>query len=1723
MASYLIVAGHLPESVLPVTLYSFSAGLTQSIGPVSVFHISTEEADPALPSAVQDLNLLSGFAGTEAPWFRPSFSYTLWQPELSFQSDIIEDPDASQGEPLRLLTSALYGSPCTELPHDALSVQWAMTALLHTEPEQWSQFLTSVRSVPEDEQVRIMVALDLCDDEGTGIAFALVRALRAAFPGENAPLIAFSFLSNITGADDPDRRSAIRDRLRTVSDQELVRPKNSRTTSGADMAWLFGLPASCRVSVPDGSPVTVAFARVCARFFSSQDTPDSGYHTVSVPGILSWDALGDQAMNAVAFFRASVWLLTDLLPAVKSYLDKPSPLLSLAPSPKNALFRKLTQNTSKAAQSELKEQIATLTRVLSAILVRFCAFVRALPDCMRDPVAASELWTAMVNACGEAVTLGASYDVAHTMAVEAGLDKVMPVHRGSMADTEEERSQRRLNETASRLSNLENKRSELMTRAGGFRARQALEDCLHQCISARDAVEKQYKIIISRPDKDNESVLQAAARLRSLNAAVDRTRRDLRQASSFAVLSAEPSPKASAVSPWSGQLLDPVLAPELYHFLTEPDRKDDAARKLRDELPRLISGYNGSDTKTLLRAVAAACIPDPVSPFSALLTAVRGVALTEAGTFRPVDSEAVKSAVPPIPLLPDLTFEGDPPADAPLRDRVLAPAAEDPTGARRGLLAMLLLMQYRRRASDDPSVIRHTLRPQDGAAIAAWLEANISPFAEIISLQRGPDEFPMALILPGKELRVLSVPVPAVSLIPSFVLWFDRGVRSFVDPCVYLSESGRTLLTEQLTRLRSLMKPADYPSMTDFLSAFHRDIMNRLGTRSTGKASRLSARLKAACGLPGLKFWPDVCKTEIIYEKGLKEDLICACLSGLDHVPAPESPVSGEVLYTRNDIPFARESASSLFEPVGHPEEEETLDGLESECKILLRSSDTYHENLRKKLKALTEKYPDADASAASVAASLLSEADEPVHETVTEFAYPWADPQSAAYRTILSEALSPLPIDGCEDPFSQKLAVIPRQGYNILGDTLVSGQCVLPLPFNGDATSEILTDAVLPPFSPAFASLLCENEKGRLLLTQDMLSFAREGESIQVSILLHAAFDVRLTRTYTEDQIVYLYSDDIPTLSVWPAVPFASQAWKAYFSFAHMQDPLSLSILSEGRVIPVPRDDQRWGIKTEYCPSCYLLEHNGVSLAACPNLLPSYEVQPSHRECVCVDYGSSGISVVLTSEADTRPLNGTVMVRTLLRHPQKTPDILRNEFLPALPVTPIFPAADRIFRNAVNQDPVPFVDGTILMPSSLKDLADIDAENLYASMKWGNSKGRSSDLCLHQVMLLAAFEARVAGASSLCWRFAIPDGMAAEGRSTLVAHLRHLAQSVSAESGLPAPQDQPQAGFVSESEASGAYFRFCMPERTQAGFMILDIGSCSSDLTLFLRGHDYAVRCNQMHLGIQYMLLPSILADPALLQKDYGTLPDETLQQDLSMLTELFTAAQTDAAALRKAGLALDTFIADHSGFLRQVLSSEPMGCQVTRSGSLLLLGFAWLMTLAGVLLFQLASDPLNNDFLPDQFPFFLSGRGSGLLESMTESTRGRLRQFLCLCKNSRVSTIPLCYSTEKKMEIAFGLSRPEFVSDTVPVSAAPSIALPVKPYDLICYFLLSFLQSFPGAATGLFPGWFSGDPWHPLTEKAERAIDATVSACFAPVETPRPFDSLVSCLSGLLEAARL
>ena len=432
---------------------------------------------------------------------------------------------------------------------------------------------------------------------------------------------------------------------------------------------------------------------------------------------------------------------------------------------------------------------------------------------------------------------------------------------------------------------------------------------------------------------------------------------------------------------------------------------------------------------------------------------------------------------------------------------------------------------------------------------------------------------------------------------------------------------------------------------------------------------------------------------------------------------------------------------------------------------------------------------------------------------------------------------------------------------------------------------------------------------------------------------------------------------------------------------------------------------------------------------------------------------------------------------------------------------------------------PLPFEDGIVLMSSDLQDVLSIPSGALYTCLKWEEEKGRSVTLCLHQIMLMAALQARSDGASALSWRFSVPDEMAKAGRERLVTLFASLAEQVNRESGFSLPDKQPLTTFAPESSALGAYFRFCASEDTRGGFMVLDIGACTADISLFLRGREQAVRTCQIPLGIHYMILPALLRDPDLLRRELSFIGDPGFQQDLLLLERIIRNAKADPSALRHSRLALDNFIADRYAFILPGLLQSPATGLPTKLGSVLLLHFSFLMMLSGLILLQIAADPQKNDFLPEQMSLCLSGRGSLLPEYLPDHYKTSLWHFLTMFRNRRVASLSLLFSSEKKMEIPVGLSCLQTVSADLPPASAVPAAVSVRPEELLPRFVLQFAKEFPASTDILFHGFFTGDFYHPFSEYGESVISEAIAQSFTEQTALRPFDSLSAWIGSLLE----
>ena len=1719
MKSFFLPIGQSAGASLTTVVSAMSCGAALPVTGLDIMYITDRDVDPVLPPLIRDLNqadILLSHPDNRC-LFPSSFYFESFRPELPSVQSLSKD------KPSEALLTALRGKGIPlSYKTDREAVEWAFSAMLSDAGSNAAApFHTWIRKVLDcqsaGEAFRIAVSCDFSDPFSAGVAFAVLRYLSDSIKVDPS-CIALFCLGSGSDFHPVFRAETSTASLHALASQNLIATPDRPGSACADSVWLLAMPSSLVYTDESLRVQYAVFTRQLSRFFSEKKKPAPGLHTVNLPGILTLQSLGDEAPGFAAFVHASTWLLSDLIPAYRLYCEHPAALRSLAPNTRNGLFRKLLQGS--ANDPEQAESITVLERALRAVLSEILALLRFLPDPLRLAEVSDPLWQQIVDACGRTVTVASEYDVSLAEAEEGGFLGIKPVHRVSMADTVEERADRRLEEIADQLKDEEASRNRLF-KSSGFWAVHALRDCRKHC---QDALVRARDQLNGKNEDDRLSAAALSRRVRLLEAAVSRCDADLADPDLITVVAQDTSGSPYGLKPFAGQILNTEAAEMLSRLVNPSDSAPESVRKETMALmSSLLYGFTLSDTKTLFRKLLSSCKPDSSrNPFVQLVLSALNISREETFSLRFLSA----GSVPPIPLLSDLRPSATPlltvSALLPLLPEKPTEEA-DPDSEKRGLLATLILRQYRRRSSDEAALSIDRYSSGDSSVLHAWLSSQSSDCVWILSLGQEDSRLPFALILPGRNLIPARITPSHVAFLPAFAApWFDPDRLSFKDPCSLLGEENRTVLLDRLRAISDKLPSDRSDCLSAFLKSFILDLEK--SAENFSLPDQMDLRLRSAFGLRTLPaFQPVLLRKTCSFEQSLVTDDIAAMLTGQSSFAPFSAPIPEDIVYFYKDIPFARENSRLLLEAIPLPAEKWILTLLDQECRTLSRASDDYHDALVRELSLLLERYPEALPEARKIACDLLNQAKAPVSETETELVWPW-DMKSPSVLTILTESLGqPLAVSALQ-PFSDLLALFPARGNEVIGDSIMASMCLLPLqtiPNDQDNVPSPLPDAVLPPFSADLCNALCRLPEGKTQIRPGLLSFERsENHSIRVILILEGSFTVRMIREYTEEEIIHLYSHDIPTLAVWPNLPFAQEDWRAYFIFASMPASIGMNTFNAaGETLTCEAGGERAVVRSGSFPLSFSFSQNGRSIGSLPNLLPFPVIDKQETYTACVDFGSVGTSVVFSVGHQRRPMQGPTLVRTLINNPAASRDLLRKEFLPAVPVSALLPTASRLFRNVPGASPLPFEDGIVLMSSDLQDVLSIPSGALYTCLKWEEDKGRSVNLCLHQIMLMAALQARSDGAASLLWRFSVPDEMAKEGRERLTALFTSLAEKVCEESGFTIPDKQPLVTFAAESSALGAYFRLCASEDTRGGFMVLDIGACIADISLFLRGREQAIRTCQIPLGIHYMLLPSLLRDPGLLQRDLGFIEDPAFRRDLSMLEQTIRNAKADSAALRHSRLALDSFIADRYIWLIPALLQNPATGMPGRIGSLLLLHFSFLMMLSGLVLLQIAADPGKNDFLPEQMSLCLSGRGSLLPEGLPEQYKTALWHFLTMFRNRRVASLSLLFSSEKKMEIPVGLSVLQEVSADLPPASAIPAAISVRPEDLLPQFILRFAKEFPASAEVLFHGFFTGDFYHPFTLYGETIISQAISQSFTDQTALRPYDALSSWIGSLLE----
>ena len=788
----LLAVGDAAARSLPLVLTALSCGAARPVSSLSVFALCPGSSVSSRPDFSEIESLASSFSAASR-LLKGSGSPALFPAEISFQSAVPVFRDlrsASADANTSLLFDALRGKGLPfSFRSDPEVVQWSFADLL-SRPEDpsvaplfsWLSGLENAE-ISEGGKPRLAVLADPADPFAAGCLLALLPILQS-FSFDVSLLALAETASPLPDLFFPTLSAS----LRFLEDLPLP-------------VWLLSLPSSMATD-PSAHGVTfLALARVLPTL---SEKSDPGLYTLETDGTLSLASLREQATSFAAFLRAAAWMVSDLIPSIRQYLSHPARLRSLTVSPRTGLLRMLFPS-GRTDQAAALEDLSTLDSALRAVIAQVLSFLRGVPSALRPSGENASLWQQAVNACGRYITVASEYDTSAAEAAESGLDSVRPVHRVSMADTEEEQLVRRLQEMKAQLESESAALEGTLSSLGGYRALQVRLDCYFRC---RDALVKAREDAAApRDGLDNLSILRRERRVRLLEAAVARCREDLHSSSVQAALSLPPSGASAPGDPYAFSVLSPEACRALESLLAASGEETGL------KIPPLFSNLTEPDPKVRAKALAAACGSENASvgalrPVPFLFARAFSVCLEELAAVRFLPS----SLMPAVPLLPDLI------ADEPLRSvgdvlsRLPVPALTGrETAEQRGLLALLLLRPYRRRLSAEASLSSVCCLPADSPAMACWLSSRRAEKAYILSLEKEDLSLPFALVLPGR----LFLPARRVAahrdLVPAFASWYDPETDAFKDPTPYLGESDRKLLTERLTVLQKELNPSPQP------------------------------------------------------------------------------------------------------------------------------------------------------------------------------------------------------------------------------------------------------------------------------------------------------------------------------------------------------------------------------------------------------------------------------------------------------------------------------------------------------------------------------------------------------------------------------------------------------------------------------------------------------------------------------------------------------------------------------------------------------------------------------------------------------------------------------------------------------------------------------------------------------------------------------------------------
>ncbi len=899
----------------------------------------------------------------------------------------------------------------------------------------------------------------------------------------------------------------------------------------------------------------------------------------------------------------------------------------------------------------------------------------------------------------------------------------------------------------------------------------------------------------------------------------------------------------------------------------------------------------------------------------------------------------------------------------------------------------------------------------------------------------------------------------------------------------------------------------------------------------TDPREALRLRALAVCGLYA-ENCASVSRVEqpLLMGELLRNSLIRA-LSAAEWLSADVAAGETMAQYRLDGLPFAKESAAYWLEPVHHPQERQALARVAQELALPARHSAEWNHRTGERLaQAAAELRRRVGAS--RLVAGLLEEwsreclavPQRAVREVRLQ--YPM-EGRPETLRTLLSELLGLSELPTALGAFADCLLLIERRPQD--PEPFEDEQLCRVCRVSGGVGADKVLYAV-PPVSPALAlwlssqrpdaadaAVFCTDAQRYVRRELPDGRFAIDAEFAIRRVLpgdeANQQAIVRFAASYVSGEqpergaAVSVPLSQAPYVVVWPNVRLSLGQWRRYFVLAHQPEQVEAWVCEGGtwkqgerrRATTFAPDGQTGYTKswqtaaTTDFPAWVALKKGALSYGCLCNDVPLRPLRHEPPAVISVDFGSIATTVMLRQGERVLPASfSRKLHRELLRGSAEHEALLADELLPPhallecegkransfYSVTDVFSDEVTLWRHAL-------LDGHIYYPANLAALMEKSENTLYYDLKWSEEPyvRRCLRLYLEQVMLQALLAARMNGAPSATWRVSVPNAMSAERQKRYFLMLGELARETALLSGVPLTPDTPAVLYTTENHADGLYFRGRNEVNAQNGYINLDLGGGTSDISVWLGNEKQASLEYSLMLGCRQILYESLGQRHFLAFEQDFAQSDKPTRDIVRRIATLFADGLTPRKSQKNMFL-LDDFFAGYSRQIAEMIRSRHTASSVSYLEAVLLLNLAFLFHLCGELLRRLyaSGDEQTRRRLEKctRMELCIAGNGGQLLKLLDEDTRGQLCELALTAVRDvqPVKQLFVVQSQQPKQEVAMGLlagdanlrAVDELLMDRTEAPRSPAPQEDEMAHvQVLLRFLLDFYCTFPQAGRQL------------------------------------------------------